>query len=154
MLEINEGISLKMENFDIVKYVDGLIKRVGDAISVTNKLLATAEPKLVPYRRKDKWGFCTPDKKIVIDCIYDWAYPFIAGIAIVKVKDTWEFIDKKGNEIIPSHYDSISKFLESMIPDKKINNEIDKKQIEVGNSKYDEVHCYSENLPHFKLNGK
>ncbi len=143
-----------MENNELIKYEGGLIKRVGNAISVTNKLLARTEPQLIPYRKKDKWGFCMPDKKIMIECVYDWAYPFIGGIAIVKLKDTWKFIDKKGNEIIPSHYDSISKFLEKMIPDKKLNNEIDKKQIEAGNPKYDEVHCYSENLAHFKLNGK
>ena len=143
-----------MENNELIKYEAGLIKRVGNAISVTNKLLATTEPQLIPYRKKNKWGFCTPDKKIVIDCEYDWAFPFIDGIAIIKLKDTWKFIDKKRTEIIPSNYDSISKFLERMIADKKLNNEIGMKQIEVGTSKYDEVYTYSENLAHFKLNGK
>ena len=65
----------KMEETKLIKYERGLVQRVGDAISVTNKLLALAEPQLIPYRKKDKWGFCTPDKKIVIDYIYDCAYP-------------------------------------------------------------------------------
>ena len=143
------------ENSDIIKYQSGgLIKQVSNAISITNKLLALSEPQLIPYRKKDKWGFCTPDKKIVIDCEFDWAYPFIDGIAIIKIKETWKFIDEKGNEIIPSNYDCTSKFLESLITDKNLKNEIDNKQIEVGNSIFDEVYSYSENLAHFKLNGK
>ncbi len=43
-----------MENNELIKYEGGLIKRVGNAISVTNKLLATTEPQLIPYRKKDK----------------------------------------------------------------------------------------------------
>jgi hypothetical protein len=27
--------------------------------------------ELIPYRKGDKWGFCTPDKKIVISPKYD-----------------------------------------------------------------------------------
>lgn len=45
------------------------IQRVSNQIAATNKLLAAADPILIPYRKKDKWGFCTPDKKIVIDCV-------------------------------------------------------------------------------------
>lgn len=38
-----------MENNELIKYEDGLIKRVGNAISVTNKLLATNKPQLNSY---------------------------------------------------------------------------------------------------------
>jgi len=58
-----------VENNEIIKYEGGLIKHVSNAISITNKLLVLTEPQLIPYRKGDKWGFCTPDKKVVIDCI-------------------------------------------------------------------------------------
>ena len=88
-----------MEHNELIKYDGGLIKRVGNAIIVTNKLLALAEPQLIPYRKGDKWGFCTPDKKIVIECIYDDANPFIDGVARVYINEEHVRIDKKGNTL-------------------------------------------------------
>ena len=41
--------------------------------------------ELIPYRKGDKWGFCTPDKKIVITPKYDGAGGFIEGLAWVLV---------------------------------------------------------------------
>ena len=29
---------------------------------------------LIPYRKKDKWGFCDRNKKIVIQPVYDWGF--------------------------------------------------------------------------------
>ena len=39
--------------------------------------------QLIPYRKGDKWGFCTPDKKVVIPPKYDDAYDFHEGLAEV-----------------------------------------------------------------------
>ena len=94
-----------MGNNELIKHEAGLIKRVGNAINVTNKLLALAEPQLIPYRKKDKWGFCTPDKNIVIDCIYDNVGRFSNGLARVEMKRVCGFIDAKGNLVIPFIYD-------------------------------------------------
>lgn len=144
-----------MENNELIKYEAGLVKRVGNAISITDKLLlATTEPQLIPYRKGDKWGFCTPDKRIVIDCLYDWVYPFINGIAIVQLESTWKFIDKKGNEITPPDYDDISNFLESMLIHKYPDIDISDNQIETVTSKYNKVYPYSENFALVKLNEK
>jgi len=33
------------------------IERVGKQIAITNKLLQAIDPVLIPYRKKDKWGF-------------------------------------------------------------------------------------------------
>lgn len=41
-----------MENNELIKYHGGLIKRVSNAISVTNKLLVLAEPQLIPLPQK------------------------------------------------------------------------------------------------------
>jgi len=42
--------------------------------------------QLIPYRKGDKWGFCTPDKKIVIASKYDDGTRFFdEGLAWVLV---------------------------------------------------------------------
>jgi len=89
-----------VENNEIIKYEGGLIKRVSNAISVTNKLLSLTGPELIPYRKGNKWGFCTPDKKIVIDCVYDKIEPFLKGIAHVEKDGKDFFINKTGNIIV------------------------------------------------------
>jgi hypothetical protein len=75
-----------MKDNELIRYESGLIKRVGNAISITNKLLLVVEQELIPYRKNDKWGFCTVDKTIVIDCVYDDAYRFSEGLAIVSIR--------------------------------------------------------------------
>lgn len=91
-----------MQDNELVKFERGVVQKVSNTISIANKLLAVAEPQLIPYRKKDKWGFCTPDKKIVIDCQYDYANPFTEGVAWVKDYDNKSeyFIDREGNTLI------------------------------------------------------
>ncbi|MBK6385292.1 MAG: WG repeat-containing protein [Chitinophagaceae bacterium] len=85
-----------MTSGDIIKHKGGLIKQVENAISITNKLLIVSDPFLIPYRKKDKWGYCTADKKIVIDCVYDNARFFSEGLAVIKFNGKYSYIDKKG----------------------------------------------------------
>lgn len=99
-----------MDNNQIIKYDNGQLIKVSNAIAVTNKLLAIAEPQLIPYRKKDKWGFCTPEKKIVIDCVYDDAYQFFEGLARVKLNGKFGFINKQGVQIIPFEYENADDF--------------------------------------------
>jgi translation initiation factor 6 (eIF-6) len=103
-----------MDNNQITKYDNGQLTKVGNAIAVTNKLLALAEPQLIPYRKKEKWGFCTPDKKIVIDCVYEDAYQFFEGLAKVKLNGKYGFVNKKGIVVIPLIYDDAYLFLEGL----------------------------------------
>jgi len=45
--------------------------------------------QLIPYRIKDKWGFCDEDKKIVLECIYNvnaYLPVFTEGLTAVKVE--------------------------------------------------------------------
>ena len=105
-----------MEDNKIIKYEGGLIKQVNNAISVTNKLLALAEPHLIPYRIKDKWGFCTPDKRIVIECIYDSVLRFSSGVAKVKLNEKYGLINKQGKEIVSCKYGYIGDMCEGLAP--------------------------------------
>lgn len=92
-----------MSQDNLIKYEGGLIKQVNNGISITNKLLALSEPQLIPYRKGDKWGFCNQDGKIVIDCVYDNAFFFNEGLALIKLNNKWAFIDNEGKQIITLH---------------------------------------------------
>jgi len=59
---------------------------------------------LCVIKEKGKYGYINKDSKIVIPAIYDYAYPFVNGIAYVELGDKSGFIDKKGKEIIPIKY--------------------------------------------------
>jgi len=68
------------------------------------------ENTLIPYRKKDKWGFCTPDKRIVIDCEFDLVHRFSEGLAAIKRKERWGFIDSFGNIKIAPRYEDVKAF--------------------------------------------
>jgi len=65
------------------------------------------ESELIPYRKGKKWGYYTPDKKIVIDCVYDDAYLFTDRLASVSVNDKCAYIDKNGRNVVPFIYDQV-----------------------------------------------
>ena len=106
-----------MEENKIVKYEGGLIKRISNQIGVTKKLLALSQPLLIPYRKGDKWGFCTADKNIVIDCIYDNASIFSEGLAAVSIneKNGFGFINEAGLSFIPFSFESAKEFTEGLV---------------------------------------
>ncbi len=99
-----------MENNELIRYEAGLLKRVGNAISVTNKLLATTEFQLIPYRKKDKWGFCTIDKKIKINCKYDRTFPYTEGLSAFILNNKYGYINKNDESIIDAKYDRAGEF--------------------------------------------
>lgn len=70
--------------------------------------------QLIPFRYGEFWGYCTPDKKIVIPPQYDFADWFRDGLAFVGrgcQADCWDtydgvvgFIDSLGREVVPLKY--------------------------------------------------
>ncbi|MGN1211459.1 MAG: WG repeat-containing protein [Candidatus Cryptobacteroides sp.] len=54
---------------------------------------------LAPVMKKKtgKWGFCDSKGRITIDTRYDTVYNYSNGIALVKRKDQWEYINTKGS---------------------------------------------------------
>ena len=57
-----------------------------------------------PFEQNNKWGFCSKDKKIIIECKYDWAEPLYNGLATVLLNGKWGCIDSNDNIIIPFEY--------------------------------------------------
>lgn len=99
-----------MENSGLIKYNSGLLKTVSNSISVTNKLLANIPPQLIPYRKGDKWGYCTSDKNLVIACNYQRTNLFANGLSNVKVNNKWGFINTKAEVVIPCVYEEVNPF--------------------------------------------
>ena len=119
---------------------------------------------LIPYRKKDKWGFCDRNKKIVIQPTYDWASSFSEGLARVGIGEypntKYGFIDKKGNYVIQPIYDEAWSFSEGLAPvgiGKLLNTKwgfIDKKRNYVIQPTYDWASSFSEGLARVVLNDK
>ena len=61
-------------------------------------------PDLIPYRKGKKWGFCDRNKRIAIECIYDWVELFEEGMARVKQNDEWGFIDRVGKQVVSCQF--------------------------------------------------
>lgn len=99
----------KMEN-KIIKTSSGNSTKVSNLISLTNKIIN--ENILIPYRKGDKWGFCTADKNIVIDCVFDRTYIFTEGIARVKKNGLFGYINTKGDLLTEIKFYSATDFNE------------------------------------------
>jgi len=142
----------------LIKVNTGL-ERVSRQIAITNKLLQAIDPILIPYRKKDKWGFCTPDKKIVIECVYDEVKPFNEGIAVVKVNNSstgYGYINEAGYLITSRLFEEAYSFKEN-IALIKLNSKygfIDRNGEEIIQCKYDGARNFSEGLALVKLNDK
>lgn len=89
-----------MEGNNIIKYEGKLVQQVGNALSITNKLLSLFSLEFIPYRKGKKWGFCDRNKKIKIECKYDIVYPFSEGLALAKFLNDYFFIDSLENKIV------------------------------------------------------
>ena len=111
-----------MEENSIVKYECGVIKRIGNQIGVTNKLLELARPQLIPYYKKNEgWGFCSPDKTIIIEPKYGDVCFFSDDIACVSLLSgethiyMYGCINKRGETIIPHIYFGTSPFSKGLV---------------------------------------
>ncbi|MFZ8846900.1 MAG: WG repeat-containing protein, partial [Candidatus Hydrothermia bacterium] len=116
---------------------------------------------LIPYRKGDKWGFATEDKKIVIRPKYDKVWPFGEDETATKVmlKGKYGMIDKRGKEVVRPIYDEIEWFSESLLL-VKFNNKYGLLNAnnfrEVVKPVYDEIKRspFSESFLMVKLNDK
>ncbi len=56
------------------------------------------------FEKEGKFGYINKKGKVVIPAIYEYAYPFVNGMAYVELNGKSGFINKKGKEIIPIKY--------------------------------------------------
>lgn len=63
---------------------------------------------------KTKWGFIDRKGNIVIEPVFDWAYPFSEGFAGVLMNGQWGFIRSDGTWLLSPAFDEICDFSEGM----------------------------------------
>ena len=90
-------------------------KEIEDFVEKTKINIESTLQDLIPYRKKDKWGFCRPDKKILIDCIYSNVEPLRNGLFRINLDNKCGLINKKGEIIIPILYTVLRDFREQVI---------------------------------------
>ncbi|MFO7723389.1 MAG: WG repeat-containing protein [Bacteroidales bacterium] len=67
-------------------------------------------PDLIPYRYGDKWGYADQQMKMVVQPVYDKAFPFYGDIAVVQLHFRQGLIDRKGNPVTPVRYHKIGRY--------------------------------------------
>lgn len=70
-------------------------------------IIVSGQTNLIPYRDRDKWGFCDKEGKIIIAPKYDDAYAFENGLSKVLLKKKYGCINSKGEVVVPLKYDEL-----------------------------------------------
>jgi hypothetical protein len=97
---------------NLIRISNRSLERATAAIHLTNKLLDSQDKQYIPYRKKDKWGFCDFSKHIVIDCIYDEVLPFNEGFAKVRLNNQEGYIAQNGTPLTAFSYFHADSFSE------------------------------------------
>ena len=62
------------------------------------------------YNQNGSWGYIDKNENVAIDFIYEDAFPFSEGLAVVQLNQKKGFINRKGKTIIDFQFDSASFF--------------------------------------------
>ena len=87
-------------------------------LTAANSFAQQMDMSLIPYRSGDKWGYSTPDRKIVINPAYNDANFFSEGYASVKVGNKYGYINKQGKLVIPAKFTVAKPFRKGYMPSK------------------------------------
>lgn len=71
---------------------------------------------LIPYRQGDKWGYASPDNKLVITPRFAEAGWFSEGYAAVKVGKKYGYINRQGKMVIPAKFTVAKSFRKGFMP--------------------------------------
>lgn len=84
------------------------LRKVLLATSVILTLSVQAQDLTISVNKKGKVGFVDKSGTVVIKCVYESAYPFEDGYAIVVKSGKSSIIDQTGKVVLPLKYNSIS----------------------------------------------
>lgn len=62
------------------------------------------------YNQNGNWGYIDKDENVAIDFIFEDAFPFSEGLAVVQLNEKKGFINRNGDTIIDFQFDSASFF--------------------------------------------
>ena len=71
---------------------------------------------LIPYRQGNKWGYASPDNKVIITPKYAEAGWFSEGYAAVKLGSKYGYINKQGKLVIPAKFTVAKSFRKGFMP--------------------------------------
>lgn len=71
---------------------------------------------LIPYRQGNKWGFASPDGKVVITPKYAEVGWFSEGYAAVKLGTKYGYVNRQGSMVIPAKYTVAKSFRKGFLP--------------------------------------
>jgi hypothetical protein len=74
-----------MENNELIKYTGGLIRRLDNAINITSKLLATTEPQLKSYEKKEDFKYIGNNEQNIIILIKEESVEYIQELTLKKI---------------------------------------------------------------------
>jgi len=77
------------------------------------------EQELFAVRVNDKWGFANASGTLVVEAIYDMAFPFQDGLAKVLKNKKWGFIGANGRIEVKNEFDDAKSYSEGLAPVKK-----------------------------------
>ncbi len=86
---------------------------------VANTFAQQIDMTLIPYRSGDKWGYASPDKRVVITPKFNEAAWFSEGYAAVKVGTRYGYINKAGKLVIPAKFTVAKSFRKGYMPNSK-----------------------------------
>jgi len=114
--------------------------------------------QIVPYRKKDKWGFAKLEtKEIMIPIIYEAAKPFEQNLlGRVKLDGVWGMVDQHGNMLVENKFEEIANCHEGFSRF-KLNNQYGflntKGQIAIA-AKFDDAWHFSQGLAAVVIDSK
>ncbi|MCB0793991.1 MAG: WG repeat-containing protein [Flavobacteriales bacterium] len=86
----------------------GLIDTTGRFIVPAENVDVGGVGRLIPVKKKTKWGYIDREKRPVVEARYEQAWDLIDGYARVRSAKGMGCIDSTGKEVIPATYSSIS----------------------------------------------
>jgi hypothetical protein len=115
---------------EVVKSINTSIEKVGDLFLIDEYLLGKKKTNLdktsdqiilsnrnlIPFRKKNKWGYSTENRNLVIECDFDYAQPFLNEIAFVRKKDKIIFINQEGKILFQRSFNNEYYFFDTVNP--------------------------------------
>lgn len=153
---LSKNPSIRYENQFLLSELTGYCDYLKRKALKNEKQEKRLKQQLIPYRKGDKWGFCSPSKDIVIEPIYDDAWEFINDLAMIELNGKRGYIDSSGTQIISINYSNSWTFNEGFarVLIKGQYSFIDKNGREITNKRFYNAHDFSDGLAAVKNSDK
>ncbi|MEY5049316.1 MAG: hypothetical protein RLZZ175_2675 [Bacteroidota bacterium] len=114
---------------------------------------------LLPFSYGEKWGyFSIKSKKIIVNPIYGYAFPFEGNFALVKIDGLFNIQDTLGNLLLNNNaktiYTEDNKKFTIILNEQYMLFDAENRKVLIDFNKYEKLGHYNEGLISFSKNGK